>query len=167
MAILCVSLIVVSIYDYKRKKIPNWMVIFILAAGVWHSVYQNGVKGLGVYIFVTLAVVLSLFPFFRIGGLGAGDVKLLSVCSGYFTENRILYFLFFSMLISVIFSIVKIFRERNVWDRLAYFSEYCMAVARSGKWKLYLPESGRRRLSGICMSGPVLCSVILGLGGIY
>lgn len=167
MAILCISLIIVSVCDYMRKKIPNWMVALIFAMGMWHSFYLSGVTGAGMYILVVLAVVFSLYPFFRIGGLGAGDVKLLSVCSGYFMKRRILYFLFFSMLISVVFSIVKLFRERNVRERLAYFGEYCIDVARSGKWKLYLPKSGEERLSGICMSGPILCSVILGLGGIY
>ena len=167
MAVLCISLIVVSVCDYRRKKIPNWMAAFIFVVGMMHGFYQGGISGLCKYVFVVLAVICSLYPFFRIGGIGAGDVKLLGVCSGYFMRRRILYFLFFSMLISVVVSVVKLFRERSVRKRLAYFGRYCGDVALNGKLKLYLPEDGSRKLSGVCMSGPILCSVILGLGGIY
>lgn len=167
MTVLCASLFVVCLFDYRKGKIPNLSVLAVLAAGVGRSVFFCGLKGLGVYLLVAVAALLFLYPFFRIGGLGAGDVKLLSVCAGYFPVCRICYFLFFSMLISVLFSIVKLYREHGARERVAYFCEYCAAVARSGKWRLYLPEKNARKFTGICMSGPILCSVLLGLGGVY
>ena len=167
MAVLCTSLGVVCLFDYRKRKIPNLCVILILAMGAGRSVFQNGLSGLGVYLMVSVSVLLLLYPLFRIGGLGAGDVKLLCVCAGYFPPQRIFYFLFFSMLVSAVFSLIRLCRERDVRDRILYFCAYCAAVARSGKWSLYLPQKGERKLSGICMSGPVLCSVLLGMGGIY
>lgn len=167
MAVLCASLSVVCIFDYTKRKIPNPLVLAILSLGAGRGFYQNALQGLGWYLCGAVAVLFLLYPLFRIGALGAGDVKLLSVCAGYFPVDKIFYFLFFSMLVSAIFSIVKLLRECNLWDRVSYFCEYCAAVMRSGKWRLYLPERGERKISGICMSGPVLCSVLLGLGGVY
>ncbi|MCM1099770.1 MAG: A24 family peptidase [Clostridium sp.] len=167
MAVLCASLAVACVCDYKKRKIPNPVVLIIMAAGLWRNAFLGGLEGLGRYLLVTAGVLLLLYPFFRIGGLGAGDVKLMSVCAGYFSPHRICYFLFYSLLISAIISVCKIYRERSARDRVSYFCEYCVAVARSGQWRLYLPEKGDGRLWGICMSGPVWCSVLLGLGGVY
>ncbi|MCM1112360.1 MAG: prepilin peptidase [Muribaculum sp.] len=167
MTVLCTSLGVVCIFDYKKRKIPNSAVALIFAAGLAEQACKAGWKGMAMYLFVTAAALFALYPIFRIGGLGAGDVKLLSVCAGYFSVNRILYFLFFSMLFSAFFSMIRLLRERSVRDRIAYFCAYCMAVAQSGRWRLYLPQGKTGRLDGVCMSGPILCSVLIGLGGLY
>lgn len=167
MAMLFVSLIVVCVFDYARQKIPNPLILLILLAGAGRGFYQEGLWGAGIYVLKSVIVLFLLYPLFRIGGLGAGDVKLLGICSGYFLTDQILFFLFFSMLISAAVSIVKLLKERDAWDRVQYFVEYCKAVAQSGKWRLYLPEKGAKKLSGVCMSGPILCSVLLGLGGVY
>lgn len=167
MAVLCASLGVVCFFDYRRRKIPNLLVAAILAIGIGRGILENGVKGVGVYLFLAMVVLFLLYPLFRIGGLGAGDVKLLSVCAGYFSANKVLYFLFFSMLISAVISVIHLCREQNLWDRMRYFCEYAAAVAKSGKWQLYLPQKGEQKLSGVCMSGPILCSVLLGIGGVY
>lgn len=119
-----------------------------------------------VYCLTVIVVLLVLYPFFRIGGLGAGDVKLLSVCSGYFSGLQIFYFLFLSMLISVIFSVIPLLKEGYLKERVFYFLEYCTDVFRSGRWRLYLPQKGGKSPVGICMSGPILCSVLLCMGGV-
>lgn len=167
MAALCVSLCVICLFDYSRRKIPNLFVGVIFAIGTGRGVLGNGLKGAGEYVLVTFVILFLLYPVFRIGGLGAGDVKLLSVCAGYFSADKIFYFLFFSMLISAVFSVIQVCREKNVRDRVRYFCEYVAAVAKSGRWRLYFPQKGEQRLPGICMSGPILCSVILGIGGVY
>lgn len=167
MAMLFVSLIVVCVFDYVKQKIPNPLILLILLAGAGRGFYQEGLWGAGGYVLKSVAVLFLLYPVFRIGGLGAGDVKLLSTCSGYFLTDQILFFLFFSMLISAAVSMIKLLQERDARDRVRYFVEYCGAVARSGKWRLYLPEKNAKKLSGVCMSGPILCSVLLGLGGVY
>lgn len=167
MTVLCAALCVICFFDYGQRRIPNWMVILIGLIGVGRNIYLGDIREVARYL-LTLVVVLFLFyPLFRIGGLGAGDVKLLSVCSGYFPVNKIFSFLFISLLFSAIFSMIQLFRERNVKDRISYFCEYCVAVAKSGKWRLYFPQKDEKRIYGVCMSGPILCSVLLGLGGVY
>lgn len=167
MVVLCASLGIVCLFDYTRGKIPNPFPVLLMLVGMVRSFYNGGAAGLG-FCFLTMAgTLLLLYPIFRIGGLGAGDVKLLSVCSGYFSVSQIFWFLFWSMLISAFFSVIPLFREHNLRERFQYFVEYCTAVVRSGKWQLYLPCKDGERLKGVCMSGPILCSVLLCLGGFY
>ncbi len=167
MVVLCAILGIVCIYDYTRGKIPNFLTVGVAFWGMLESYQRSSLSGVGQYLLVMVVVLLVLYPFFRIGGLGGGDVKLLSVCAGYFPVSKIILFLFLSMLISVAFSMILLLKERNARERVAYFCSYCLAVARSGKWQLYLPEKSGRKLRGVCMSGPVLCSALLCLGGVY
>lgn len=164
---LCTMLIIVCYFDYRNRRIPNIMVILIFLMGLGRGGYFDGIRGIGSYFLVGVLTLFCFYPFFRIGGLGAGDVKLLSVCAGYFPSSKIIPFLFGSLLISAIFSVFKLYKEQNVRERICYFCEYCIAVAKSGQWGLYLPQKGGKGISGICMSGPILCSVLLGIGGVY
>ncbi|MBE5865670.1 MAG: prepilin peptidase [Lachnospiraceae bacterium] len=167
LVVLCASLCIACLFDYTKRKIPNLFQVFILALGMMRSVHIGGWERLVLYLLSTVGVLVVLYPLFRIGGLGAGDVKLLSVCSGYFSVSQVFMFLFYSMLISALFSLVLLLKERNIRERAVYFVEYCTEVARSGRWQLYLPEVCGKRFKGVCMSGPILCSVLLGLGGLY
>lgn len=167
MFVLCVSLCIACLFDYTKGKIPNLFQVFLLALGMMRSVYIGGWERMVLYLLSAAGVLILLYPLFRIGGLGAGDVKLLSVCSGYFSVSQVFMFLFYSMLISAVFSLVSLLKERNIRERAAYFVEYCTEVAKCGRWQLYLPEVRGKRLKGVCMSGPILCSVLLGLGGLY
>lgn len=167
MVVLCAVLGIVCIFDYTRGKIPNFFPIGLFLWGILIKYQKTGLVGLGQYLLVAVLVLVVLYPLFRIGGLGGGDVKLLSVCAGFFPASKIILFLFLSMLFSAIFSVVILLREDNVRERAIYFCSYCVAVARSGKWRLYLPQKNGQRLRGVCMSGPVLCSVLLYMGGVY
>ena len=80
-------LISAAITDVRRGKIPN---ILILILAVFQTLYVlfskfvlNTPSISGTLIFERIcaaaAVFLLLYPFFKIGGLGAGDVKLLTL----------------------------------------------------------------------------------------
>lgn len=160
---LCIA----CLYDYRQRRIPNPLILLIAGWGLIRNGYKEMLFGVGIYILVSAVVAFLLYPLFRIGGLGAGDVKLMSVCAGFFPVKRVFYFLFISLLFSAVFSIVKLFRERNVRDRAAYLGKYCKELIRQGKWSYFNPCIDDRKLEGICMAGPVLCSVILRVGGVY
>jgi hypothetical protein len=50
---------------------------------------------------------------------------------------------------------------------LCYLGEYVWDVVRCGRWKAYFAEERAHPGSGICMAGPVFCSVLLYIGGVY
>ncbi len=167
MAILCAFLVTACYYDYRSGRIPNWLAALLLAIGIAESFMDGGVLALTGFLISTLLVVLVLYPFFKIGCLGAGDVKLLGFCAGYFPTDKILLFLFFSLLIAAIISFIHLLKEHDFKERISYFGGYALDVLRSGHWKLYIEDGAEKRRSGICLSGPILCSVLMYWGGIY
>lgn len=167
MAILCTFLVTACYYDYRRGRIPNWLVAFLLVFGIAESFVDGGALALTGFLISALLVVLALYPFFKLGVLGAGDVKLLGFCAGYFPTDKILLFLFFSLLVAAIISLIRLLKEHDFKERFSYFCGYAHDVLKSGEWKLYIEDAAERRKAGICLSGPVLCSVLMYLGGIY
>lgn len=167
MVVLCVLLFVACLTDCRSARIPNWVVLLIYAGGVGYRYLRGGWQDIGNSLISCFFVFIILFPLFKIGTMGAGDVKLLSAASGYLSGKAVLCFLFYSMLIAAIFSIVKLFRERNGKERFGYLCSYIAEVIKTGHWKIYFQNESEKRKAGICLAVPAFLSVLLHLGGVY
>ena len=167
LGVLCIFLLVVCYFDYRYHRIPNWLVLLIWVTGLVRSLGMQEEGEPLIFVVKTVFLLLLLYPFFKIGALGAGDVKLFGGCAGYFPTGKVIYFLFFSLLFAAIISILKMFFMQNARERFEYLGEYLAKVACTGNWHLYFENERECRKVGIAMAGPILASVILYLGGIY
>lgn len=167
MELLCVFLPVACALDYRNNRIPNWLLLFMALAGLGQSSLQQGIEGVFYFLCKTVCVILCMYSLFKIGALGAGDVKLLGVCAGYLPGDKILIFLFISLLIAAAVSLIKMFSEHNTKERLVYLGEYLVGVIRSGSWQLYINDCREWKRHSICMAGPVFLSVLMHVGGVY
>ncbi|MCI9438510.1 MAG: prepilin peptidase [Lachnospiraceae bacterium] len=166
MAALCVLLTAACGYDYRDRRVPNYLILLTAISGIgWRS--WNGMSGVLFYLGQALLVMLLLYPFFKIGGLGAGDVKLLGVTAGYLPFEKVLAFLFCSLFVAAVISIIKMWRNHTFRDRMRYLTGYLTEVIAGRRWQLYRDVKGERHSAGICLSGPVLISILLYLGGVY
>ena len=100
-------------------------------------------------------------------GVGSGDVKLLGAAAGYLPFEKVLIFLFCSLLIAAMISVVKMCRKGIFRQRAEYLSVYLKDVMRTGEWKLYQAGSPGVKPGGVRLSGPILLSMLLYLGGVY
>lgn len=166
MGALCAFLFIAVYYDYQYRRIPNILLVLMFVVGMAQKWWLRD-GSVVTFLLSAFVLIVLLYPFFKLGMLGAGDVKLLGICAGYLAYTKILHFLFFSMLIAAVFSLIKLIMDRNVAERLRYLGDYLLEVARNGRWKLYLENEKECRKAGIPLAGPVLCSVLLYIGGIY
>lgn len=167
MAALCVILAAACGYDYKDHRIPNYLILLAAVWGVGWQAWDGGGWGALSCLGQAALVMAFMYPFFKIGGLGAGDVKLLGVVAGYLPFGKILIFLFCSLLVAAMISVVKMWRKRIFRQRVWYLSAYVKDVMRTGRWELYQADDAERKTMGTCLSGPILISVLLYLGGVY
>jgi prepilin peptidase CpaA len=81
-----IVLAVATFTDLRAQRIPNWLVLPFLLAGIvvspfrhdWPGLHQGVWHGLG-QSFAGLALGLAVYGFlFWMGGMGAGDVKLIA-----------------------------------------------------------------------------------------
>lgn len=167
MAALCIFLAAACGYDYKERRIPNALLILEALLGAGRSLGSSGLSGVSAFFGRVLLVMALLYPLFKIGTMGAGDVKLFGVTAGYLPFGKILYFLFFSLLTAAVISLIKIRKEKSFGRRMRRLMGYVEDVLNNGRWTLYPEGEGQGQGARVCLSGPVLVSALLCWGGVY
>ncbi len=165
--LLCIFLCIACYYDYKFCRIPNWLILMVFGLGTCMSLVTGSAGEVLGYLTAGFLLVILLYPLFRIGTLGGGDVKLYGVCCGFFPKDKILSFLFFSLLVAALFSLIRFIRKADLKERLSYLFSYVKGVADSGEWTFYWTDLQEKQRAGICLAGPILISVLLFWGGLY
>src|SRR5262245_36867263 len=82
LVVLIVALIAV-VFDVRTRRIPNLLTFGAAAAALAYAAYDGGMNGVGLAAAGWLAAAALFFPFFALGGTGAGDVKLLAALGAW------------------------------------------------------------------------------------
>lgn len=99
------------IYDVRSRRIPNWIVFGGMAFALLYHLYLGGCSG---FFFslkgLLLGICLLILPF-ALGGMGAGDVKLLGMV-GALKGSIFVFYSFLAMalwggLIALILLLIK------------------------------------------------------------
>jgi prepilin peptidase CpaA len=87
------TLIVVAVAtftDLRSRRIPNWLVLPFLLAGVGVSSWLGGWRGAGRSLEGLGLGVLLFGVLFLLGGMGAGDVKLCAAIGAWIGPGQLL-----------------------------------------------------------------------------
>lgn len=76
--LVTVTLVVAAVIDGWALKVPNWITFPMIASGWVYCTVVDGWSGLGMSLLGTVVGLALLMPAYAIGGMGAGDVKLLA-----------------------------------------------------------------------------------------
>lgn len=76
--LVTVTLVVAAVIDGYKLKVPNWITFPMIVSGWIYSTVFFGWAGLGFSLVGTAVGLALLLPAYAIGGMGAGDVKLLA-----------------------------------------------------------------------------------------
>jgi prepilin peptidase CpaA len=76
--LVCLVLIVAAWIDGKELRVPNWITFPMVLTGIAFNVWVGGWTGLGESLLGMTAGLLCLLPLYAVGGMGAGDVKLMA-----------------------------------------------------------------------------------------
>ena len=76
-------LVVAAVIDGIWLKVPNWLTFPMIATGWVYSLMAGGWTGLSWSIAGSLAGLALLLVVYSIGGMGAGDVKLLAAIGAW------------------------------------------------------------------------------------
>jgi prepilin peptidase CpaA len=76
--VVAITLVVAAVIDGYKLKVPNWLTFPMILSGWAFGAFANGWEGLGMSLVGTAVGLALLMPAYAIGGMGAGDVKLLA-----------------------------------------------------------------------------------------
>ncbi|RPF55845.1 A24 family peptidase [Aquisalibacillus elongatus] len=116
--IILISGLLASFYlDIKFRKIPNYITFVVIVSGITYHSVANGLEGL---LFSTTGIIIGILllfiPFF-LGGVGAGDVKLLGAIGAVMGAKFTIYAFLISAVIGGLISFIIIMKN----GRLGFF----------------------------------------------
>lgn len=150
-----------SCFDYRKHRIPNALILcgFLIGLAARVTRWITGHGEIGGPVLRAVGIFALFYFFFRLGMLGAGDVKLFSLSVFLLDKADCVPFVAASLVFSGIAAAGKLLMEKNVRERLGYFCSYVADVARCGKLRLYLSgEKGEN--SSVHMAGPMLAGLL-------
>jgi prepilin peptidase CpaA len=120
--------VVAAACDVKTRRIPNVLTFGAALAGVIAHAYVGGWSGAGMSALGCLVGIAAFFPFFALGGLGAGDIKLLGAIGAWLGPVGAVWVVLFSGIAGGVLAIgVALFSGylvravSNVWSLLTYW----------------------------------------------
>jgi prepilin peptidase CpaA len=123
--------------DIRINKIPNVLTMpAILCAIVLHS-FDKGLNG---FLFSTVGIITGfglLFIFYLMGGMGAGDVKLMGAVGGFIGPQATFEAFLLIALIGGIYSVAVIVTRREMFK--GFFSEKIILLSSVVMLKQYIP----------------------------
>ncbi len=110
---ILITYVTVAMYtDMRSGCIYNWLIVPSALVGFALVLYLSPESAVQVIAGSVLTIAV-LFPFWQMGGIGAGDIKFLASLVPFLGIPLYTTSFLFSFLIGAIFSLVSLFRNRK------------------------------------------------------
>ena len=124
-----VVLIVAAVIDGMILKVPNWLTFPFILCGLLHWSIQEGLAGFGWSLLGAFVGMMLLLVLRNVGGMGAGDVKLLSGVGAWLGAIVTLYAFAATAIVGGVMAVVMIWRSGQ-WEK-----HFAMAHQILHEWK--------------------------------
>lgn len=155
--------------DFLSGKVSNGLILAGMVSSIVSLMIHNGKEYIISAVLSVFLCFLVLYPIYKIGAIGAGDIKVLGIVASYFQPKEMLYVIGVSFVVGAFLSVLKLSAERNWKSRWNYLISYINQVISSRRFLLY--EQSREQDSGywqnkIHFTVAILISVLIKVGGI-
>lgn len=117
--LVTVTLVVAAVIDGLQLKVPNWLTFPMIISGWVYSSVLSGYpwwEGLLYSLLGTAVGLLLLLPAYAIGGMGAGDVKLMAGIGAWVWGGVTIYAFAFSALAGGVIAVCMVL-SRRAWNK--------------------------------------------------
>lgn len=163
--VLLIVLLICVITDLKSRTIYNVVIFPAMALAFLTHAFMNGWAGIGFSLLgFTLGLAILIIPFL-LGGMGAGDVKLLALVGALQGAEFVFTAAVYMALIGSVMALAIVLFKKGVRDRLR-FANYVLICMRfrlkpnmQGYW-----TAGAYPYGVAIASGAVICLWLKGWG---
>lgn len=114
--LVCLTLIIAAWIDGKELRVPNWITFPMVLSGLAYSALVGGWQGLGDGLIGMCVGLATLLPLYAVGGMGAGDVKLMAGIGAWLGATVTWHAFLVSAVVGGIMAIVMVLK-RKAWDK--------------------------------------------------
>ena len=118
-----ITLIVAAVIDGYELRVPNWITYPMVLSGLIYSMAfaqahhaMPWYEGLGWSLAGVVVGLLTLLPLYAIGGMGAGDVKLMAGIGAWVHVTNTLWAFAYTGIIGAVLAVLMVL-YRGAWDK--------------------------------------------------
>lgn len=127
--VLLMLLVSAVVSDMRSHRIPNKLILAGLVLALFVQFHSAGITGLGNSALGFLLGFVIFMPLYALGGMAAGDVKLMAMAGSFFTPNQALWMAFFSLVAGGLCGVLIILVRGQLWMTLSRY--WLMVMARA------------------------------------
>lgn len=116
------------VFDAKYYKIPNQLIGLGYITGAMLNIESFGPGGVINFIVSSAVPIILLYLLFVLRGIGAGDIKLLSVTASMVGAELAMRAFMLSVLIAAVVAVYLCIREKTISKRKLHYSYYISAA---------------------------------------
>ncbi len=146
---LIIILLIAVIFDIRSHRIPNWLTASTLIIGIIYHTWTKGFEGLLFSLKGLLVGIALLTAPYLLGGMGAGDVKLLGAIGGLFGPRSVFVAFLCSALIGGFYAFLLLIISGHFKETLQRYGTILKAFLLTQKFIYVGPDPHK--------SGPKLC----------
>jgi len=138
------------VYDLRTRRIPNALTFGAALVALLFQALTGGSPALATAGGGWLVGIVLFFPFFALGGLGAGDVKLLGAIGAWIGPASVLHVGLYSALAGGVFAVVVALRAgylRQALRNLRFLGTFWLTVGLKPVEGLTLDQQQTPRLA--------------------
>ncbi len=119
--VVCATLIVAAYIDGKQLRVPNWITFPMVLSGLAYNAWGAGWEGLGMALSGMAVGLLCLLPLYSVGGMGAGDVKLMAGMGAWLGASITFSAFCVSAAVGAIMAVWMVWRRKSFVHHYANF----------------------------------------------
>ena len=109
--LVCLLLVVAAYIDGRELRVPNWLTFPMVLSGLVYCSCIGGVDGFLSGLAGMSVGLLCLLPLYAVGGMGAGDVKLMAGIGAWLGWQVTLYAFCVSTVVGAAMAIVMVWKQ--------------------------------------------------------
>jgi prepilin peptidase CpaA len=120
--LVSVVLIWAAWIDGRQLRVPNWMTYPLVLSGLVYGAVSGGWGGLGASALGMVVGLACLLPLYSVGGMGAGDVKLMAGMGAWVGAAATWYAFCVSVVVGAIMALIMAWWRGKFDHHMAQFT---------------------------------------------
>ena len=101
-------------YDLRFRRIPNWLTFPAMIVGIAYHTYFGGIPAFFLSLGGLLLGFAVFFVFYAIGGMGAGDVKLMAAIGALLGPKDVLFAALYTAIAGGVYAILLLVTRKRI-----------------------------------------------------
>jgi len=117
--LVSIVLIEAALIDGRSLRVPNWLTYHFLVGGLIFAFYRGGTPFFLSSLAGACVGLLTLLPLYAIGGMGAGDVKLMAGLGAWIGPWLTAWVFVSSAVVGAVIAVAMVVYSGAIWRHIA------------------------------------------------